>query len=51
MKMMATYWNGVAADTYNRRISMTFPSWKLGRRILVVGVLIVAVTVYFLQRA
>jgi HlyD family secretion protein len=50
MKMMATYWNGVAADTYNRRISMTFPSWKLGRRILVVGVLIVAVAVYFLQR-
>jgi HlyD family secretion protein len=47
--MMATYWNSAAADIYNRRIPMTFRSWKLGRRVLIVAVLIVAVAAYFLR--
>jgi HlyD family secretion protein len=48
--MMATYWNGGAADTYNRRIPMTLLSRKMGVRILVVAVLIIAIAAYFLRR-
>jgi HlyD family secretion protein len=44
---MATYWNRGAADIYNRWIPMTFQSWKLGRRVLVVAVLIVVVGAYY----
>src|ERR1700720_4448622 len=47
--MMATYWNGAAAHIYNRRIPMPIQSWKLGRRALVVAVLIIAVAAYFLH--
>ena len=47
--MMETYWNGAATDIYNRRITMTLQSWKLGRRILVVAVLMIAVAAYFLR--
>ena len=36
-------------DIYNRRIPMTLRSWKMGRRILVVAVLIIAVAAYFLH--
>src|SRR5450755_338209 len=48
--MMGTYWNGGAADTYNRRIPMTLLSRKMGVRILVVAVLTIAIAVYFLRR-
>jgi HlyD family secretion protein len=47
--MMATYWNGAVADIYNRRIPMSLQFWKLGRRTLVVAVLILAVAAYFLR--
>ncbi len=47
--MMETYWNGGAADTYNRRIRMTFQFWKLGWRLLAVAVLIVAVAAWFFR--
>src|ERR1019366_7589381 len=46
---MATYWNVRAMDIYNRRTPMTLRSWKMGRRILVVAVLIIAVAAYFLH--
>src|SRR5271170_6785428 len=44
---METYWNSGAADTYNRRIPMTLFSRKVGLRILVVSVLIIAIGAYF----
>jgi HlyD family secretion protein len=47
--MMETYWNGGAADAYNRRIPMTLLSRKMGVRLLVVAVLIIFAVAYFLH--
>jgi HlyD family secretion protein len=47
--MMETYWNGGAADAYNRRIPMTLLSRKMGVRLLVVAVLIIVAVAYFLH--
>jgi HlyD family secretion protein len=46
---METYWNSGAADTYNRRIPMSLLSRKMGVRILVVAVLIIAGAAYYLH--
>jgi HlyD family secretion protein len=47
--MMETYWNGGAADAYNRRIPMTLLSRKMGVRLLVVAVLLIVGAAYFLH--
>ncbi len=47
--MTETYWNGGAADTYNRRIPMTLLSRKMGVRLLVAAVIIIAAVTYFLR--
>jgi len=47
--MMETYWNGGAADTYNRRIPMTIFTRRMGVRILVFAVLVIAGVAYYLH--
>jgi HlyD family secretion protein len=47
--MMETYWNGGAADTYNRRIPMTILSRKTGLRILVIAALVIVGVAYYLH--
>jgi len=37
---------GAVTDIYNRRIPMTLQSWKVGRRVLVAAVLIIALAAY-----
>ncbi len=46
---METYWNSAAPDTYNRRIPMTLLSRKMGVRLLVAVVIIIAMAAYFLH--
>ena len=46
---METYWNGGAADTYNRSIRMTLLSRKMGVRVLIAAVVIIAAAYYFLH--
>src|SRR5579871_1196780 len=46
---METYWNTAAADTYNRRIPMTLLSRKMGVRVLLAAVIIIAIAAYFLR--
>jgi HlyD family secretion protein len=47
--MMETYWNGGAADTYNRRISMTILSRKGLLQMLGLAALIIAGVAYYLH--
>ncbi len=46
---METYWNGGAVDTYNRSIRMTLLSRKMGVRLLVAAVIIIAAAYYVLH--
>jgi len=47
--MMETYWNGGAADTYNRRIPMTILSRRALLQLLAVAVLVIAAVAYYLH--
>ena len=47
--MMETYWNGGAADTYNRRISMTILSRRTLLQLLAVVLLVIGGVAYYLH--
>ncbi len=47
--MVESYWNTGASDTYNEKIPMTLLSRKMGWRILVAAIIVIAIATYLLH--